>query len=227
MCRRMMRRRISISILAGAAAVMLSACGAGESRPAEAGEGPSLSEDERAALELATATLSEHKSISRADIHFVQVSHMEWPDSSLGCPQPGVEYLQVITPGYRVLLTVETKPYSVHTGGGHTIVCERMATGAPKSAADGTVSGATVYEFRQRAQADLAEKLGASVEQVEFVRMAPRTWPDASLGCPEPGKVYAKAATQGYMITLKHRDRSFTYHTDFDSLFPCPRIEVE
>ncbi|NTU82248.1 MAG: hypothetical protein HGA45_23195 [Chloroflexales bacterium] len=29
---------------------------------------------------------------------------VEWPDSSLGCPQPGQSYLQVITPGYRVLL---------------------------------------------------------------------------------------------------------------------------
>lgn len=29
---------------------------------------------------------------------------VEWPDGSLGCPQPGVSYLQVITPGYRVVL---------------------------------------------------------------------------------------------------------------------------
>lgn len=36
---------------------------------------------------------------------------VEWPNSALGCPQPGVEYLQVITPGYRVVLEVGGTTY--------------------------------------------------------------------------------------------------------------------
>ena len=34
----------------------------------------------------------------------------EWNDSSLGCPQPGLFYAQVITPGYLRSLGVKSEP---------------------------------------------------------------------------------------------------------------------
>jgi hypothetical protein len=42
----------------------------------------------------------------------VQMSQaVEWPDGSLGCPKPGVAYLQVITSGYHVVLLAGTVGY--------------------------------------------------------------------------------------------------------------------
>jgi hypothetical protein len=40
---------------------------------------------------------------------------VEWSDSSLDCPQTGMEYLQVTTPGYRIVLQVNNQSYEYHT----------------------------------------------------------------------------------------------------------------
>ncbi len=39
----------------------------------------------------------------------------DWSDSSLGCPQPGRMYLQVITPGYLVIVAGGGKRLEFHT----------------------------------------------------------------------------------------------------------------
>jgi hypothetical protein len=39
-----------------------------------------------------------------------------WPDGSLGCPQPGVVYTQMIVPGYRVVLLANGKEYDYRAG---------------------------------------------------------------------------------------------------------------
>ncbi len=49
-----------------------------------------------------------------ADSTQVQVTRAEfvqWPDGSLGCPQPGIEYTQAIVPGYWVVLEVEGQSF--------------------------------------------------------------------------------------------------------------------
>lgn len=48
-------------------------------------------------------------------IDLVTLEAVDWRDGSLGCPQPDMVYLQVITPGYRVQFTVNGKRYSYHT----------------------------------------------------------------------------------------------------------------
>ncbi len=50
---------------------------------------------------------------------------VDWSDASLGCPEPGQVYAQVITPGYRVLLEAAGKEYEVHTDqiGRSAVIC--------------------------------------------------------------------------------------------------------
>ena len=70
------------------------------------------------------------------DVQVVSVEAVEWSDSSLGCPQPGMMYLQVITPGYRVILEHDAQQYTVHTDQGHRAVrCDQPGPsfGAPVS----------------------------------------------------------------------------------------------
>lgn len=38
-----------------------------------------------------------------------------WPDTSLGCPLPDRTYAQVITPGYRLVLSDGTTDFEYHT----------------------------------------------------------------------------------------------------------------
>jgi hypothetical protein len=55
-----------------------------------------------------------------------------WPDSSLGCPRPGEMYLQVLTPGYRVVLEADGTRYDYRLSEtGVVRLCERPLPVAP------------------------------------------------------------------------------------------------
>jgi len=67
-------------------------------------------------LQALLADLSARLGIPVEEITVIQAQAVEWNDSSLGCPQPGVNYLQVITPGFRVRLYFQGMVYDYHTG---------------------------------------------------------------------------------------------------------------
>jgi hypothetical protein len=66
-------------------------------------------------VQLAKADLAQRLSISTDQVSRVETTEAEWSDSSLDCPQPGISYLQVITPGYRILLEVNGTQYEYHS----------------------------------------------------------------------------------------------------------------
>lgn len=58
-------------------------------------------------------------------IELVLFRETVWRDSSLGCPQPGGMYLQVLTPGYLIRLKVGASVYSYHGRNGNPpFLCE-------------------------------------------------------------------------------------------------------
>ena len=46
--------------------------------------------------------LSKRTGLPKSDIKVVSVEAVQWPDTSLGCPQPDMMYAEVVTPGYRI-----------------------------------------------------------------------------------------------------------------------------
>ena len=66
-------------------------------------------------VQLAVKQLAIDSGVPEAQIVVVSYGEAEWSDSSLGCPKPGMSYLTVITPGYRVLLKAVDKQYEYHT----------------------------------------------------------------------------------------------------------------
>jgi hypothetical protein len=57
-------------------------------------------------------------------IDVVSVEPTDWPDASLGCPQLGVLYIQVVNPGLRVKLRTGGKTYDYHTDlAGRVVLC--------------------------------------------------------------------------------------------------------
>ena len=44
------------------------------------------------------------------------IEAVDWPDSSLGCPEEGGVYAQVVSPGYRITVTDGTSTLEYHTG---------------------------------------------------------------------------------------------------------------
>ena len=55
---------------------------------------------------------------------------------------------------------------------------------------------------------------GAAPESVGVVRVEARTWPDAALGCPQPGQAYAQATVSGWLVEVKAINKTLEYHTD-------------
>ena len=79
-------------------------------------------------IEKAKIDLAQRLSISVAQINLVEATEVEWSDSSLGCPQPGFDYLQVITPGYLILLEVNAQTYEYHSNrDAYFVYCENSS----------------------------------------------------------------------------------------------------
>jgi hypothetical protein len=143
--------------------------------------------------------LADKLGLAPDDVEATAIEPVEWPDASLGCPEPGKVYAQVITPGYRIVLEVNDRQYELHTdqSGGMVVMCERKLDKGPAAAV-----------------AHLADELGIPTEEIEVLSVEMYEWPDTSLGCPQPGQAYAQVVTPGYRIILKAQGERYEVHTD-------------
>lgn len=207
--------------------VMLLASFAIASPPAAVAEqSAQSSEAKEAAARLAVDTLSQKLSVEPDKIVVVHVATMEWPNSSLGCPRPGMEYLQVITQGWLALLQTGKKAYRVHIGNKRAIVCDKPLKGALPHGPN-ALAGKNIRDLMQTAKKDLAQRLGVAQSEISISRIKSVTWPDSALGCPAHERDYIESEVRGFRITLDHNGQSFRYHTDQKRAFPCPSIERE
>ena len=83
--------------------------------------GPSDAAAERM-VALASERLANRLGVSVDEITVVRVRPVEWPDASLGCPKPGVDYIQVLTPGYAIWLEAAGDVYEFHTDDAQRVV---------------------------------------------------------------------------------------------------------
>ena len=67
------------------------------------------------ALAAAITHLADQIGVPPAEIKLVSMEAVDWSDTSLGCPQEGYMYAQVITPGYLIVLEAQGKVYEYHT----------------------------------------------------------------------------------------------------------------
>lgn len=75
----------------------------------------------------------------------------------------------------------------------------------------------------EEARRDLAARLGIELAEIRVVEARTVTWPDSSLGCPEPGRMYLQVLTPGYRIILEARGERYTYHAGRQGPpFLCP-----
>ena len=69
--------------------------------------------------------LAHRLSISTEQINVLEARDVIWSDSSLGCPQAGMVYAQVLTPGYLIRLEYNDQQYEYHAGKSlEVIYCE-------------------------------------------------------------------------------------------------------
>lgn len=71
-----------------------------------------------------------------------------------------------------------------------------------------------VDKFIQIAKRDLADRLKIDIGQISSLEAVEFTWPDAALGCPSPGMVYAQGRVPGYRVRLSANEVEYEYHMD-------------
>lgn len=63
------------------------------------------------------------------------------------------------------------------------------------------------------ARADLAGRLGVEPATIEVEGVHAVIWPDASAGCPQPGRAYMQALVEGALIVLRVAGQRYNYHS--------------
>lgn len=188
--------------------------------PGASGNGQAgLSEN---ALEVA----ADYLRVTPGELTVVQVQAVDWPDSSLGCPKPGMSYMQVITPGHRVTIQYGNQLLDVHMAEGRGFVCDRLKQGLQKVAPPAELK-LSISHFEALAKKDLAHRLNVDPGTVSVIQTEAVKWTDTSLGCPVPGEEYIQSVLPGHILTIGHNGRQYTYHTDGARLFPCPPVASE
>jgi len=87
-------------------------------------EAVSPGEDKLSVVQSAMKELAGRLNLAERTIELVgSVEEITWSDSSLGCPEPGKMYSQVLIPGYKFQLRGGGKIYQVHAGKGTVKFC--------------------------------------------------------------------------------------------------------
>ena len=102
-------------------------------------------------VDMAVADLSEKLDIAESSVEVLSATLVTWSDASLGCPEPGMQYAQVLTDGALIELMANDQTYSYHMGGNEfePFLCEE-----PKAPAEGD-SGSKETETRSTPYGDL------------------------------------------------------------------------
>jgi hypothetical protein len=66
-------------------------------------------------VDIAKKDLSERLNTPIEEIKLIKEEAVDWPDTSLGYPEEGMMYAQVITPGFRIILKAQDKLYEYHS----------------------------------------------------------------------------------------------------------------
>ena len=78
-----------------------------------------------AMVALAKADLAKLLNVSADTIQLQSIDEVEWNNSALGCARPDVAYMQVITPGYKIMLASGGKTYDYRSDMRRTVIlCE-------------------------------------------------------------------------------------------------------
>lgn len=70
--------------------------------------------------------LAKRLKVNVEEIEVVQARMVQWPDTSLGCPRPGMLYPQILQDGTFIQLQADGKLYNYHSGRGRPpFLCEQ------------------------------------------------------------------------------------------------------
>ncbi len=166
---------------------------------------------EHPVIRIAREDLAAFLGVPVNTVSLALVEEVTWSDASLGCPQPGAVYPQVLTSGFYLVLSVEGVEYVYHTD-----MVKQVVQCADTREGDQTVADTLEPDLNlivNQAREDLMARLGVAQDAVEVVLYEAVVWPDAGLGCPQPGMKYKQVPQDGARVVLRAENALYTYHS--------------
>lgn len=168
-------------------------------------------------VKAARRDLASRVDVEVEDVQIVTFESVEWSDSSLGCPEPGKMYLQVITPGYRVVFQAKGQTYEYHTDrGNRAVLCEKGASGM-------TSQKLRLREMRdvvEKARDDLAQGEGIDPAAISIVEAVPISQLQQPAPCPEASQLAGQSG-HDYQVVLQAEGETYVYRARGEKVVRC------
>ncbi len=152
---------------------------------------------------------------------------------NLGCgpsEAQGEVTIPALVVGQEIVLRAGDREYVFRSDGRRLILCrageEAMAEPIwpeEKGEAQGGRAAGPAAGLVAQAVADLAGRLAIAIDAIQVRAVEAVEWPDASLGCPKPGMMYAQVITPGYRIVLEAAGKTYEYHSSHTHVVYCAR----
>ena len=169
---------------------------------------------------VARETVAGALGIDQAGVRVIGSEARDFPDGSLDCPEPGMAYAQVITPGFKVRVDANGRRFDVRVAGTVGRICHRRKPSPDRPAQDGTQPQTPGEAARQ----DLALRLGTSPDAISITSQR-RLKPGETLpGCGEVCSRDAPSSACGTGVRLRSGERTFDYVALATGVRPCPDI---
>jgi len=167
-----------------------------------------VSEDAFVSFRVAVA---EQVGLSSDELTLVSAKQVTWRDTSLGCPQEGMSYAQVLVEGWRIVFVdVSGQEYDVRTAQSleDFIICQQPQT----DSSDGATGG--ISSAKDAAVNALMAHLDVARDEISIVSIEVVEWRNSCLGCSAPGEVCLDVITPGYRINLDYGGETYSVHAD-------------
>ncbi len=168
---------------------------------------------------LARASVAELLATDLDEVRLIEVTAKEFSDSSLGCPEPGMSYLQVITAGHQVLVEADGRRFDVRVSNGHARICRRHK---PRPGNDDGRAATNLTDLTEQAREDLSRRLEIPPSSVSLLGVNRYTATSELPGC-QP--VCKNSRECGHVVGLLHNDRRYLYHVSSQGVLPCPPLQ--
>jgi len=135
--------------------------------------------------------------VNISEVSVDKIESVDWPDACLGIIKQDQMCASVITPGYRVALTVNMTQYIYHTNkDGSLIIADEKSIGeTPLLDPNSPYAVDAAKQF-------LAELLSVKPSTVKIIGYSTRDWPDGCLGIAEKDISCIQVITPGYLVKL-------------------------
>jgi hypothetical protein len=99
-------------LIALTAVALVLGCRGGNSQP----------DDLASLVQQCKSDVAKAANVNEAEVQVTRVEAVVWRDGSLGYPEPGMDYIQMLVEGYRITLQAGGKTYDYHTDKGKRVV---------------------------------------------------------------------------------------------------------